>query len=139
MLASDIDAVVIASPIGVHYEQAMKAIHAGKHLHLNKTMTTTVAEADEVISAAKEARVKVVASPGRAHRHFARRVKEIVTSGEIGRVYWAETGTAGGSHESGGSNLLSHKALSKNVVFYSLKALTLVNQGSLPPTLTRLF
>ena len=35
MLASDIDAVVIASPIGYHYEQAMKAIAAGKHLHLD--------------------------------------------------------------------------------------------------------
>ncbi|MEA3345921.1 MAG: Gfo/Idh/MocA family oxidoreductase [Chloroflexota bacterium] len=99
MLASDIDAVVIASPIGVHYEQAMKAIAAGKHLHLNKTMTTTRAEADELIEAAREAGVKVVASPGRAHRPGTKRVKEIVESGEIGRVYWAEVGTAGGGHE----------------------------------------
>ena len=48
MLASDIDAVVIASPIGLHYAQAMQAIESGKHLHLNKTMTTTKAEADEL-------------------------------------------------------------------------------------------
>ena len=34
MLASAIDAVVIASPIGVHYEQAMKAIAAGKRAAL---------------------------------------------------------------------------------------------------------
>jgi predicted dehydrogenase len=99
MLASEIDAVVIASPIGVHYEQAMKAIAAGKHLHLNKTMTTTKGEADEVIEAARKARVKVGASPGRAFRPGTRRVKAIVEAGEIGRVYWAETGTAGGGHE----------------------------------------
>ena len=99
MLASEIDAVVIASPIGVHYEQAMKAIATGKHLHLNKTMTTTKAEADEVIEAARQAGVKVVASPGRAHRPGTKRVKEIIESGEIGRVYWAEIGTAGGGHE----------------------------------------
>ena len=99
MLASEIDAVVIASPIGYHYDQAMKAIAAGKHLHLNKTMTTTKAEADEVIEAARKAGVKVVASPGRAHRPVAKRVKEIIGAGEIGRVYWAETGTAGGGHE----------------------------------------
>ena len=99
MLVSEIDAVVIASPIGVHYEQAMKAIAAGKHLHLNKTMTTTKAEADEVIEAARKAGVKVVASPGRAHRPDVKRVKEIIESGEIGRVYWAEIGTAGGGHE----------------------------------------
>jgi predicted dehydrogenase len=99
MLASEIDAVVIASPIGVHYEQAMKAIAAGKHLHLNKTMTTTRAEADGVIEAAQKAGLKVVASPGRAHRPGAKRVKEIIEAGEIGRVYWAVTGAASGGHE----------------------------------------
>ena len=99
MLASDIDAVAIASPISIHYEQAMKAIAAGKHLHLNKTMTTTKAEADEVIEAAHKAGVKVVASPGRAHRPVTKRVKKIIELGEIGRVYWAEIGTAIKGHE----------------------------------------
>ena len=99
MLASDIDAVTIASPIGVHYEQAMKALRAGKHLHLNKTMTTTKAEADDVIEAAKKAHVKVVASPGSAHQAGPKRVKEIIESGEIGRVYWAEIGASSEGHE----------------------------------------
>ncbi|MAF09426.1 oxidoreductase [Candidatus Poribacteria bacterium] len=99
MLASDIDAVVIASPIGLHHEQAMQAIEHGKHLHLNKTMTTTKAEADEVISAAASAGVTVVASPGRGHRAGTRRIKEILEAGDIGRVYFAEIGTAGSGHE----------------------------------------
>lgn len=99
MLSSEIDAVVIASPIGMHYEQAMKAIAAGKHLHLNKTMTTTKTEADAVIESARKAGVKVVASPGNAYRPEIKRIKEIVESEEIGRVYWAEIGTAGSGHE----------------------------------------
>jgi predicted dehydrogenase len=99
MLASDIDAVVIASPIGVHFQQAMKAIAAGKHLHLNKTMTTTKAEADQVIEAAGRAGVAVVASPGLAHTARVKRVQEIIRSGEIGHLYWAETGTAARGHE----------------------------------------
>jgi predicted dehydrogenase len=99
MLASDIDAVVIASPIGWHYEQSMKAIAAGKHLHLNKTMTTTKAEADEVIAAAQEAGIVVVASPGNCRTAAWKRIHEIIASGEIGQLYWAETGTAGSGHE----------------------------------------
>jgi predicted dehydrogenase len=99
MLGSDIDAVVVASPIGYHYDQAMRAIAAGKHLHLNKTMTLTKGEADEVIEAARQAGVKVVASPGRAHRSGTKRIKEIVESGAIGRVYWAEIGAADEGHE----------------------------------------
>src|SRR5687768_3372840 len=43
-----IDAVTIGTPIGLHYEQGVRAIEAGKHVHLNKTMTTTVAEADDL-------------------------------------------------------------------------------------------
>jgi predicted dehydrogenase len=91
--------VVLASPIGVHFEQAIKAIAAGKHLHLNKTMTTTRTEADQVIEAAERAGVVIVASPGRAHRAHVKRAREIVRSGEIGRLYWAETGTAARGHE----------------------------------------
>ena len=48
MPRSPIDAVVIASPIFVHHEQMMKAIEAGRHLRVQKTMTSTVAEADDV-------------------------------------------------------------------------------------------
>ena len=47
--AGDVDAVTIASPIGLHYEQGRQALLAGKHIHFNKTMTTTVAEATELI------------------------------------------------------------------------------------------
>jgi predicted dehydrogenase len=99
MLASDIDAVVIASPIGLHYAQAMQAIESGKHLHLNKTMTTTKAEADDVIAAAASAGLTVVASPGRGHRAGTRRIRDIIEAGDIGRVYFAEIGTAGSGHE----------------------------------------
>jgi predicted dehydrogenase len=99
MLAADIDMVVLASPIGLHYEQAMKAIAAGKHVHLNKTMTTTRAEADEVIAAAAAAGLKIVSSPGNGLHAGNRRIREIVESGEIGRIYWSEIGTAGGGHE----------------------------------------
>jgi len=99
MLDADIDAVVIASPIGVHYEQTMKAIEAGKHIHLNKTITTTKVEADDVIEAAEKAGITIVASPGRAYRGDTKMMKAFVDEGKIGHVYWAETGTAAGGHE----------------------------------------
>lgn len=99
LLGSGIDAVSIASPIGVHYRQAMAAVAAGLHVHLNKTMTTTRAEADEVIAAAAAAGVVLVASPGNAHTGPVRRIREIVASGELGHLYWGETGTAAMGHE----------------------------------------
>ncbi len=46
----EVDAVTIGSPIGLHYEQGLAAIEAGKHVHFNKTMATTVAECDHLIA-----------------------------------------------------------------------------------------
>src|SRR5947207_697189 len=39
-----IDAVTVASPIGLHYEHCRASLEARKHVHVNKTMTTTVEE-----------------------------------------------------------------------------------------------
>ena len=46
LAANDVDAVTIVSPIGLHFDHCRAALEAGKHVHVNKTMTTTVAEAD---------------------------------------------------------------------------------------------
>ena len=54
-----VDAVSIASPIGIHYEQGKLAIENGVHAHFNKTMTTTVDEADDLIDSAARKGVKV--------------------------------------------------------------------------------
>ena len=50
----NVDAVTLCSPIGLHYEQGMAAIEAGKHVHFNKTMATKAAECTEMIDRAAE-------------------------------------------------------------------------------------
>jgi hypothetical protein len=60
----NVDAVTTASPIGLHYEQGRLALTAGKHVHFNKTMTTTTAQATELIELARKNNLRIVASPG---------------------------------------------------------------------------
>jgi predicted dehydrogenase len=99
LLAIDgIDAVTIASPIGLHFEQAKAALAAGRHVHLNKTMTTTVAEADELIALAAARDRRIVASPGEVLRPHVRRTRELIEDGAIGRVTWAICGAAFGTY-----------------------------------------
>ncbi|MGQ9609133.1 MAG: Gfo/Idh/MocA family protein [bacterium] len=99
MLASgNVDAVTIASPIGIHYEQGKLAIENGIHVHFNKTMTTTVDEADELIKLAREHNVKLVASPGQMLRPINQRIKELIQDGAIGTLTWAVTGSAFGTY-----------------------------------------
>lgn len=90
-----VDAVTICSPIGLHFEQGMAAVAAGKHIHFNKTMTTTVAEADALIAAAAAKGVHIVASPGQMLHPHNRRIRAKILAGALGRLTWAITGTAG--------------------------------------------
>ncbi len=93
----NVDAVSLCTPIGLHYEQGMAAIAAGKHLHANKTMTITVAEADQIISAAKAKNLCVVASPGQMAHPTLRRARKIVLEGKLGTLAWAISGSNAGS------------------------------------------
>jgi predicted dehydrogenase len=93
-----VDAVTLCSPIGLHYEQGLQAIERGKHVHFNKTMTTTAAEATELIDRADAAAVKLVASPGEMLRPLNRAVRGLVESGALGKISWAATGAAFGTY-----------------------------------------
>ena len=95
LLADDhVDAVTIASPIGLHHAHVRLALEAGKHVHVNKTMCTSVREADELIELARARDLKLVASPGEALRPQLRRARELIREGAIGTVAWAICGGA---------------------------------------------
>lgn len=94
----EVDLVTIASPIGLHYEQGRQALLAGKHIHFNKTMTTTVAEADDLIALANARGLKIVASPGEMLRPYNQELKRLIAEGALGTLCWAACGAAFGSY-----------------------------------------
>ena len=96
--ASDVGAVTIASPIGLHYQQGRQALLAGKHIHFNKTMTTTAAEATELIELASARGLKIVASPGEVLRAQHQQVKKLIAEGALGQLCWAVCGAAFGRY-----------------------------------------
>ncbi len=54
-----VDAVTIATPTSTHFEVAKKALEYGKHVFIEKPITQTTGEADELIRLAKQNRVLV--------------------------------------------------------------------------------
>ncbi len=95
---AEVDAVVLCSPIGLHYEQGLAAVRAGKHVHFNKTMTVTAAEATEIIKEASGGGLKLVASPGQMLRPSNLRLRKMIEDGVLGRIAWAVTGAAFGAY-----------------------------------------
>lgn len=99
----NVDIITLCSPIGLHYEQGLLAIEAGKHMHFNKTMTTTAAEASDLIEKASAKGIKIVASPGQMLQAPNRYIRKLIQNGDLGQIAWAATGAAFGSyHENEG-------------------------------------
>jgi predicted dehydrogenase len=97
--AEDVDLVLIATPIQQHYAHALRAMTAGKHVYVQKAMTTTVAEADYLLAARDRMQVKLAAAPGFDLFPSVPAMRDVVTGGALGRVAAAYTYTLGFGHE----------------------------------------
>jgi predicted dehydrogenase len=90
----DVDAVLVVLPHHLHHEVGMAALRAGKHVLMEKPMANTEAECVELIKTAREVdRVLMTAYPMRFHP-LVRRLKEMISDGELGDVFqvsiWTE-------------------------------------------------
>ncbi|MFP3579593.1 Gfo/Idh/MocA family oxidoreductase [Arthrobacter sp. fls2-241-R2A-200] len=69
LAGADVDLVVIATPSGLHIQQALEVLEAGKHVVIEKPLDVNLDRADEILAAAKAAGEKgLVASVISQHR-----------------------------------------------------------------------
>ncbi|MBK8798354.1 MAG: Gfo/Idh/MocA family oxidoreductase [Anaerolineales bacterium] len=100
MLAgSDVDLVLVTTPIQQHFDHAMRAIEAGKHVYVQKAMTTTLAEANDLLVARDRMGIKLAAAPGFDLFPSTGKMRNLVQGGALGRVAVAYTYTLGFGHE----------------------------------------
>lgn len=86
VLASDIEAVIITSVNAHHKELASKAAKAGKHILCEKPIATNVADAEEMIGAARDAGVQFMTAFPCRYAPPVLRVKRALEEGQIGEV-----------------------------------------------------
>lgn len=87
---ADIDAVLIATPDHWHKQISIDALKAGKHVYCEKPMIHSVAEGNEVVDAwRKSGKVYIVGSQGLSSLGNEK-AKELLESGAIGEINYAE-------------------------------------------------
>ena len=89
----DLDAIVVATPLGLHASHVLPALQSGRHVYGEKTMAYTVDEARHIVSAA--ATSNRIYQVGHQYRYspWIRSAMTRVQAGEIGDVthilgYW---------------------------------------------------
>lgn len=86
----DVDAVCVCTPSGTHLDVAIAAARAGKHLAIEKPLEVTLERIDRIIEAVKQAGVLMTCILPFRFRPGARRAKEAVEGGRLGRLVLAD-------------------------------------------------
>lgn len=87
---ADIDLVSVLTPHATHAAITLQCLAAGKHTLVDKAMALTVAECDAMSAAAARAGRTLAVFHNRRHDGNIRAITEIIRSGEIGEVFYAE-------------------------------------------------
>ncbi len=85
--SKDVDAVVIATPLHMHYEIALGALDAGKHVFVEKTMMYSMKQCEQIVLATR-AHASQVFQVGHQHRFdpVIHKVVDMSKDGAIGKV-----------------------------------------------------
>ena len=87
----DIDAIYNPLPNGLHAEWTIAALEAGKHVLCEKPFTANAKEAEAVAAVAARTGLVVMEAFHYRYHPLARRMREIVESGELGTIRRVET------------------------------------------------
>ncbi len=83
-----IDAIVVATPVFLHHRMAKKSLEAGKHTMIEKPMAPSSAECHELVQLAADRKLTLMVGHTFIYSTPVRRIKEIIDSGDIGRVQY---------------------------------------------------
>lgn len=87
----NIDAVVIATPVFTHYNLAKKALLAGKHVLLEKPMTSSVDESKELIDLALTKGLTLMVDHTFLYTGAVQKMKELIDSDSIGELKYFDS------------------------------------------------
>lgn len=85
---SELDAVVVATPVGQHYTLAKKALEAGKHVLVEKPLATSTAECTELIELAAARNLTLMVGHTFLYSAPVQMIAKFISSGELGDIHY---------------------------------------------------
>lgn len=88
LLEAPVEAVAIATPVSTHFQMAKEALLHRKHVLVEKPLTRTSAEAEELIRLAQEQGRVLMVGHTFEYNPAVEYLKDFIAKGHLGRVYY---------------------------------------------------
>lgn len=86
-----IDAIAIATPVSSHYDLALNALQAGKHVLVEKPLTETSDQARRLIEEAERRRLILMVDHTFIYTGAVRKMYDLVTNNGLGDIYYYDS------------------------------------------------
>ena len=91
VFSSDVDAIVIVTPVRTHYKLAREALLHGKHVLVEKPLTADINEAEELVALAREQGRILMVGHTFEYNPAVNELRNLIQSGELGKIFSIET------------------------------------------------
>jgi predicted dehydrogenase len=86
-----IDAVAVATPVSTHFDLAMAALKAGKHVLVEKPMAASAAEAAALVEEAERRGLVLMVDHTFVYTPAVQKICELTTQGDLGDLYYYDS------------------------------------------------
>ncbi|MES2796382.1 MAG: Gfo/Idh/MocA family oxidoreductase [Bacteroidota bacterium] len=87
----EIDAIIIATPVFLHYELTKKALLAGKHVLVEKPLTASLSEANELVELAESKNLKLAVDHTFLFTGSVQKIKKLIEANELGKIQYFDS------------------------------------------------
>jgi predicted dehydrogenase len=88
---AEIDAIAIATPVASHFELAKRAFETGRHVWLEKPMTATVEEAEQLIDLAAKKQKVLLVDHTFVYTGAVRKIKDMIDKWQLGDLIYYDS------------------------------------------------
>lgn len=86
-----IDAVAIATPVSTHFDLALAALQAGKHVLVEKPMTASSEQAKRLIEEAEKRNLVLMVDHTFVYTGAVRKMHDLIASNQLGDIYYYDS------------------------------------------------
>jgi predicted dehydrogenase len=86
-----VTAVAIATPADTHFDLVRAALEAGKHVLVEKPLTSSVAEGRKLAALARQSALVLMCDHTYCYTPVVQRIRELITTGEIGELQFVDS------------------------------------------------